>query len=176
MVLPVPLLAIPANPAKRRQLRQSLLVHAAPLKAIRSIVLGRQADRLAYGTWRVTLKAGSGWVLGKISRDYSIIDRPFAFSDADYAHYMYFFAGEPNWWGRFKNLTPPIWLLTPWKLFAGGEALLTQYAFLTVRGADVIEEETPLFWRADDSAVVVRRASVTCGAEIRPSACPGLPP
>lgn len=177
MQVPVPLVAMPADAATRRRIRSSLLVHAAPREAVSGIVEARQRDPGRFGTWQVVLRSGQGWAPGRWTRDYSVADRPFGMGDEarDYGHYIYFFAGEPGFWGRFKNLTPPDFLLAPWKLFGGGEALLTRYVFLTVRGDEVVSEQAPLFWRSDDRCVVLRAREVRCGAEIRPQECPGMP-
>lgn len=172
---PIPLVALPADEKTRQALRSSVLIHAAPREAVSAIVQGRQTDPRRFGTWNVHLRAGQGWAPGKWSRDYSVLTIPFALGAEDYGRYIYFFAGEPGFWARFKNLTPPDFLLTPWKLLQGAEALLTRYAFFTLSGADVIQADTPLYWRADDRAVVIRTSDIRAGAEVRPANCPGFP-
>jgi len=74
----LPLVAMPADTRARMMLRETLLIHAAPLELVSKIVKGPQRDASRFGTWNITLKSGQGWSPGKWSRDYSVLDIPFA--------------------------------------------------------------------------------------------------
>lgn len=130
-----------------RQLGFSALYHYAPLEALDGIVTrvtGRPGDWTECDL-RLTASPGWSWAGKRLFRDYSVLD--FELKLKNRGVYTYFFGGLPSRWGLYKNLdlskAKPIeeqgWGAVRIPL----EDLLARY-------------DGPIFYRADDAAVVIR--------------------
>jgi hypothetical protein len=130
-----------------RNLGFSALYHYAPLEALPGIVT-RETGRP--GDWTecdIRLTASPGWAWGtkRLFRDYSLLD--FELKLKERGVYTYFFGGLPSRWGLLKNLNlsaaKPMEEQGWGAVRVGLEDLLARY-------------QGPVFYRADDAAVVIR--------------------
>ncbi len=139
-------IALPLPRMLLRKLGFDMLYHYTPLAALGGI-LGRVTGR--DGPWTegaLDLRSSSGFSSpGRLMRDYSVLD--FELKLKGRGTYTYFFGGEPSGWGLRKNLGASTDQSAEEQglgiIRIGLEALLARY-------------DGPVFWRADDSAVVIR--------------------
>lgn len=140
--------ALPATAGQLADIAAGTLVHVTHRDNGSSIIVDSQPTSRAIGeNHTVDLRAAQGYRLGRLLRDYSIID-PFVTNDAEWGRYLYFFLGEPGIWARIKNLS--VW--RSWSRIQR-EALV-----IRISGANFIAQagDAPIFYRLDDDAVVLR--------------------
>lgn len=141
-------IAIEATESRRQEIRNATLVHATSRSNFGSIVVDNQPTSRAIGeTHTVHLEAAQGFSLGRLLRDYSVLDVNVT-SDADWGRYLYFFLGEPGRWATFKNLS----MRKSWS------RVQTEAMVIRIDGRVFMDAigDAPLFYRIDDGAVVLR--------------------
>jgi hypothetical protein len=95
----------------------------------------------------IDLQAAQGWSVQpfRLLRDYSVLD-PHLGETKTWGQYTYFFLGEPSAWAVRKN----IGLTAAWGKL-GEDALVIE-----ISGADLLQKAKHVFYRPDDSVVVIR--------------------
>ncbi len=131
-----------------RRLGFTALYHYAPLEALPGIVTRITAR--PEGEWArcdLSLHASPAWSWGRkrLLRDYSLVDFEMRLSNR--GAYTYFFGGEPSRWGLLKNLN----------LSAARPIEEQGWGVVRVTLDDLLARYNgPIFFRADDAAVVIR--------------------
>lgn len=142
------MIAFSATEAQRRDIAAAELYHLTRLDDLEAIVTDAGPDRPIHGPHQVHIKSFQGYSLFpfRMLRDYSILDT--AVTDTSfYGCYLYFFLGVPSWWGIKKNVGPRETL----------DSVRHTHGVIRVAGAAVLTQAgTHVFYRPDDSAVVIR--------------------
>lgn len=141
-------IAYPATEARLAEIAAGILVHVTGRENREGIVVNDHPSTAEIGeNCTVDLRASQGFQLGKLLRDYSVID-PYVTSDSSWGSYLYFFLGEPGWWASFKNLSP-------WQSWS---TIQQQALVIRISGRCFVAAagRQPLFYRPDDGAVVLR--------------------
>ena len=93
----------------------------------------------------IHLTSQSGWSGPKrFLRDYSVVDAQDVFNFQTGGRYVYFFVGEPNWWGLLKNIGYLKW-----------ERVQAELGVIRIRGQNLVTDNARLFYRPDDRALVL---------------------
>jgi hypothetical protein len=143
-------IAVSPTRSQLAKIAASTLVHVTDPSRISSIIVDKSPKSVSSigENCTVSLKAGQGWNIApfRLLRDYSVLDMEIT-NLKNWGRYTYFFVGEPSRWAILKNLTR----LRKW------EDLCVEFAVIRISGSAILSQAgCPIFYRADDDAVVVR--------------------
>jgi hypothetical protein len=138
--------AFPVTMERLDHIRQGSLFHVTHARNRSQIIKGR-IDGASGPNCTIDLQATQGWSVKpfRLLRDYSVLD-PHLGETQTWGQYTYFFLGVPSTWAVKKN----IGLLAAWGRL-GDDATVFE-----IRGADLLQRVKHVFYRPDDSVVVVR--------------------
>lgn len=140
------IIAAPASKERLTEIRNGSLFHVSKSEH-RDKIIKSAAPAGTMPNCTVEISAMQGWSVSpfRLLRDYSVLDHR-ADVTSTWGRYTYFFLGTPSSWAVKKNLG----VLKAW-----GE-LGDDFTVYEVRGADVATADRLVFYRADDSVVVIR--------------------
>jgi hypothetical protein len=139
--------AFPVTMERMEHIRQGALFHVTYARNGAQIIKSKIDDKGDGPNFMIDLQAAQGWSVTpfRLLRDYSVLD-PHLGETRTWGQYTYFFLGAPSTWAVKKN----IGLAAVWGKLGADKSVIE------IKGTDLLQRAQHVFFRPDDSVVVIR--------------------